>query len=99
MKANVSGLYRRSFLTLVAAVALLSLAPAQARVMKIVIDTKTSPAFDGQVFGDAGQYETIAGLAYGELDPRDPLNAIITDIELAPRTRTATSNTSPLSFS
>jgi len=85
MKANVSGLYRRSFLTVVAAVALLSLAPAQARVTKIVVDTKTSPAFDGQVFGDAGQYETIAGLAYGELDPRDPLNAIITDIELAPR--------------
>jgi hypothetical protein len=57
----------------------------QARVTKIVVDTKTSPAFDGQVFGDAGQYETLAGRAFGELDPRNPLNAIIQDIELAPR--------------
>ena len=66
----------------------------QARVTKIVIDTKTSPAFLSSVegggfpsFGAAGQYETIAGRAFGELDPDDPRNAIIQDIQLAPTQR------------
>ena len=59
--------------------------PAHARVKKIVIDKKASPAFDGASFGAAGQYETLAGRAFGELDPNDPHNAIITDIRLAPR--------------
>jgi Alpha/beta hydrolase domain len=59
--------------------------PADARVKKIVIDKKLSPAFDGARFGDAGQYETVAGRAFGELDPNDPHNAVITDIRLAPR--------------
>jgi hypothetical protein len=56
-----------------------------ARVTRIVIDVKTSPAFAGATFGDKGQYETIAGRAYGELDPNDPRNSIIQDIELAPK--------------
>jgi hypothetical protein len=30
----------------------------------------------------AGQYEQLAGRAYGELDPQDPLNSIIQDINL-----------------
>src|ERR1700760_1518018 len=59
--------------------------PASARVVRFVVDTKTSPAFGGASFGSAGQYETIAGRAFGELDPNDPLNAIIQDIQLAPR--------------
>jgi len=58
---------------------------ADARVKKIVVEKKTSPAFDGATFGTAGQYETLAGRAFGELDPNDPHNAIITDIKLAPR--------------
>lgn len=77
---------RRPALAGVAAAALLAAAPgADARVTRIVIDTVTSPAFGGQTFGDAGQYETLAGRAFGELDPDDPLNAIIQDIDLAPR--------------
>jgi hypothetical protein len=58
---------------------------AYAHVTKIVIDEKVSPAFDGRSFGDAGQYETIAGRAFGELDPDDPHNALITDIRFAMR--------------
>ena len=65
--------------------ALLAWAPsAEARVTKIIIDPKTSPAFGGESYGAAGQYETLAGRAFGELDPRDPHNAIIQDIDLAP---------------
>ncbi len=73
------------------AVALIAATPAaQARVTKIVIDKKVSPAFplkEGgfQSFGGAGHYETIAGRAYGELNPKDPRNAIIQDIQLAPK--------------
>jgi hypothetical protein len=33
--------------------------------------------------GSVGQYEKIRGIAYGEVDPSDPRNAVITDIELA----------------
>src|ERR1044071_2741169 len=63
----------------------LATAPAEARVTKIVIEKKTSPAFDGASFGTAGQYEILVGKAYGELDPKDPHNTIITDIGLAPK--------------
>src|SRR6266850_4193941 len=67
-------------------VALLALpSPADARVRKIVIEKKVSPAFDGASFGPAGPYETLAGRAFGELDPKDPRNALITDIKLAPK--------------
>ena len=59
--------------------------PAQASVKKIVVEEKVSPVFEGASFGAAGQYETLAGRAFGELDPSDPHNAIITDIRLAPR--------------
>ncbi len=59
---------------------------SDARVTRIVIDEKVSPAFcKGDAcpaYGDAGAYEQIAGRAYGELDPRDPLNALIQDIDL-----------------
>lgn len=58
---------------------------AEARIVKIEIANKVSPAYDGKSFGAVGQYELLEGTAYGELDPKDPLNAIIQDIELAPR--------------
>jgi hypothetical protein len=75
----------------VCAAVLVAGAPAtHARVTKIVIDKKVSPAFPAkeggvQSFGAAGHYETIAGRAFGELDPGDPRNAVIQDLKLAPR--------------
>src|SRR5580704_10676444 len=65
--------------------ACLAATSAEARVVKFVVDDKVSPAFDGATFGSAGQYETLAGRAFGELDPNDPHNSIIQDIQLAPR--------------
>ena len=53
-----------------------------ARVTRIVIDTTTdlaNPAVPGNL------YQLVTGRAFGELDPNDPHNAIITDIQLAPR--------------
>ena len=65
---------------------LLALAPhGAAEVKRIVIDERVSPDFEGQAFGNAGRYETIRGRAFGELDPTDPRNAVIQDIDLAPR--------------
>ena len=60
---------------------------ADARVTRIVIEHRDSPAFKGQAFGTAGSYERLTGHFYGELDPKDPLNAIITDLALAPRNK------------
>lgn len=51
--------------------------PGQARITKLVVDHHESLGADG--------YERLTGHLYGELDPRNPLNAIITDIEFAPR--------------
>lgn len=63
-------------------------APTLARpgIRAIVIDPdrSESPTFEGRSFGNVGQYEKIRGVAHGELDPSDPRNAVITDIELAP---------------
>src|ERR1700683_5492933 len=59
--------------------------PANARITRIVIEHRDSPAYQGQSFGEAGRYEWLRGHAYGELDPKDPLNAIITDLQFAPR--------------
>ncbi|HEX4796568.1 MAG TPA: alpha/beta hydrolase domain-containing protein [Humisphaera sp.] len=60
-------------------------AQARARVTRIVIDERQSPTYDGRVFGAAGAYEKITGHAFGELDPQDPHNTIINDLDLAPR--------------
>jgi hypothetical protein len=54
-------------------------------ITRIVIDAVQSPAFGGASFGAAGCYEKLVGRAFGELDPKNPLNAVIVDIELAPR--------------
>jgi hypothetical protein len=56
----------------------------QARVTQIVLGAPTNP-YPGATFGAVGQYEQLDGTAYGEIDPADPLNALIQDIELAPR--------------
>ena len=71
-----------------AAVAGIFAAPlAEARITRIEIDRalSQSPTFEGRTFGAVGAYEKLRGTAFGEVDPRDPRNAVITDIELAPR--------------
>ena len=75
---------KRLLATGLAAIVLLAM-PAHARITRIVIDHREAPAYKGQSFKDAGPYERITGHAYGELDPKDPLNVIITDLQFAPR--------------
>jgi hypothetical protein len=50
--------------------------PAQARVTRIVIDSTTP------LTGQPLAYETVRGRAFGELDPNDAHNTIVTDIQL-----------------
>jgi len=79
---------RRSRAAAVACVALaagLTAAPADARITRIQVTSVESPTFEGRTFGSVGAYEKLRGVAYGELDPEHPLNAVITDIEFAPR--------------
>jgi hypothetical protein len=66
------------------AATMIAAAPADARTTRIDILSK-SIAFGGHAFEGVGQYEKIIGIAYGEIDPDDPRNAVITDVELAPR--------------
>lgn len=61
---------------LLAGVLLLTGLQAEARVSRIVIDATERPADGG---------ERLTGRAFGEVDPDDPANAIITDLRLAPR--------------
>ena len=63
-----------------------TLTAARPGIRRIEIDParSESPTFEGRSFGSAGQYEKLRGTAYGELDPTDPRNAVITDLDLAP---------------
>jgi len=51
--------------------------PGQARITRLVVERTEMLGSDG--------YEKLTGHAYGEIDPKLPLNAIITDLEFAPR--------------
>src|SRR6185295_8367196 len=60
-----------------ALVVILALAiPVEARITRLVVEHTETAGKDG--------YEKLTGHAYGELDPKLPLNAIITDLGFAP---------------
>jgi hypothetical protein len=66
----------KTFTPALALCLLLGTVSAHANIVRIEI-TRVEPA--------GPTHERITGKAYGELDPVDPKNAVITDIELAPR--------------
>src|SRR6202795_2598548 len=59
-------------------------ASAQARATRIEISNQ-EPFAAGQAFGNVGAYEKVVGRFRGELDPKSPLNAVIVDLDKAPR--------------
>src|SRR5207245_10938666 len=63
--------------TLVAVVIFALAIPVEARITRLVVEHTETLGHDG--------YQKLTGHAYGELDPKLPLNAIITDLEFAPR--------------
>jgi hypothetical protein len=56
---------------------------AGAQITRIEITSRTTAS--EPAFGAVGAYDVIKGRAYGELDPADRRNAIIQDVQLAPR--------------
>lgn len=57
----------------------------EARVVRFVVET-TRRVADGKSFGDVGPYERLDGTVYIELDPKDPLNAVVVNLDKAPKT-------------
>lgn len=74
---------RYLFYPFLSLVSLFSCSSLEARIVKVMI-TKTEPYQNGKFYGKAGGYERIYGQVYGEVDPGNPLNRVIQDIELAP---------------
>jgi len=66
---------------MIAALLFASAAPAGARVVRVAVEHRRSPAYEAGNFG----YEALSGHVYGELDPRNSANLIVTDLQLAPR--------------
>src|SRR5580693_101650 len=65
--------------------ALLALgAPGEARVIRFDVQS-TQPFAGGMSFGGAGSFEELVGVATLAVDPRDPLNAGIVDLDAAPK--------------
>ena len=63
---------------------LLVAAPASADVVRVEVDARHDVA-DGRAYGLAGSYEALRGMVHFEVDPANPANRVVTDIDLAPR--------------
>jgi hypothetical protein len=57
--------------------------PSTAATPQLKMTVTATTDFPG-TFGSVGAYEQVSGTVSGELDPKDPKNAIIQDLELAP---------------
>jgi hypothetical protein len=67
--------------------AILIVAPASAGVSQININQVENEVFSGKVFGTVGTYKRIVGSADMKIDPADPHNKDIVDINVAKRNR------------
>jgi hypothetical protein len=63
---------------------LLLCSQANARITSLQID-RIEPFAAGIAFGETGAYERVRGVARGELDPADPRNRAIVNLDRAPR--------------
>ena len=57
---------------------------AFARVTKFVVEERI-PFAAGTEWGQAGSYERLKGTVFMEVDPADPLNSVIVNLDRAPR--------------
>ena len=76
----------RSFERLMVAMVFLMAAPleSEARVVGLKVEN-VEPVSNGASFGEVGPYERLTGTLRFEVDPRDPLNAVIVNIDKAPK--------------
>lgn len=66
------------------ALAVLLAGPVEARIVRLEVQ-RIEPFAGGTAFGATGSYVRIAGVAHGELDPTNPLNTVIVNLDKAPR--------------
>jgi hypothetical protein len=69
---------------LLAAALTLTLPPAHGRLTRLDIREREVVA-DGMSFGERGPYERLTGVAHFEVDPTDPHNRVVFDLDKAPR--------------
>src|SRR5690349_10814900 len=76
---------RKSFIARAALCALIfATAPVAARLTEINV-AAVEPFAEGASFGDSGAYERVKGTFRGELDPGDPRNKVIVNLDKAPK--------------
>ena len=68
---------------LVATLLLAAASAVSAEVVRVDVERRDDVA-DGRSYGHAGAYERIAGRIHYAVDPANPANRIVTDIEYAP---------------
>ena len=77
---------RKAMLLVVVAVILQAVAPGptEARVVRFVVE-QTRTFAEGMSFGGVGPFLRLDGTVVIEVDPRDPLNAVIVNLDKAPK--------------
>lgn len=73
-----------SVASVIAVLAMASASAVDARVTRLVVEQR-EPYAGGHSWGEAGPYERIVATAYFEVDPADPRNKVIVDLDRAPR--------------
>ena len=74
---------RRGVLLLVVVLLSLPFAPAQGKVVRVVIDRRED-VLGGHLWGDVGAYEKLVGRIFFAFDPESPFNGQVVDLEWAP---------------
>jgi hypothetical protein len=76
---------RHEMIRALALITALCAAPSvDARLTRLDVQQREVVA-GGESFGAAGGYERLSGTAYFEVDPKDPRNAVVFDLDKAPR--------------
>ena len=79
--ARLRGAMRhQQLLAFLVASSFLAAFPCEARLTRFVV-TKRRVIAAGMSFGKVGPYERLDGTAYFEVDPRDPLNSLIVNLD------------------
>jgi hypothetical protein len=75
---------RSTCIVMIASVVAGAPGPTRAEVSRIEIASR-APVLDGKSFGDVGPYEKIVGKVFFSVDPANPRNKAIVDLDKAPR--------------
>jgi Alpha/beta hydrolase domain len=73
----------KSMLTRIGVIVFTAALAASAAVDRVEV-AERSPVLDGKTFGNTGAYERVVGKVYFTVDPKNPANRNIADIDLAP---------------